>query len=47
MTADEELAAARERIETLERLVLALAEKLTTVAEHLGCLAERSDARGR
>jgi hypothetical protein len=35
----------RERVAELERLVLALAEKLATVAEHLGRLAERRDAR--
>jgi endonuclease/exonuclease/phosphatase family metal-dependent hydrolase len=36
----------RERVAALERLVLALADKLAVVAEHLGRLAERKDVRG-
>lgn len=34
-----------EQIARLERLVMALAEKLATVAEHLARLAERKDRR--
>lgn len=33
--------------ETLRRLVLALAEKLLIVAEHLGKLSERPECRNR
>jgi len=35
----------RERAAELEALVMALAEKLATVAEHLGRLSERKDVR--
>ncbi len=34
-----------DRIEELQRLVLSLADKLATVAEHLSRLAERPDRR--
>ena len=34
-----------ERVKCLERLVFALAEKLLTVAEHLGHLAEKKERR--
>jgi hypothetical protein len=33
------------RVKELERLVLALADKLATVAEHLALLAERKERR--
>ena len=33
------------QIEILHRLVMALAERLAIVAEHLGTLAERKDRR--
>ena len=35
----------RERVAMLEKLVLSLAEKLATCAEHLGRLSERKDVR--
>ena len=35
----------RERVAKLEDLVMRLAEKLATVAEHLGRLSERKDVR--
>lgn len=35
----------RARVAELERLVMALAEKLATCAEHLGRLSERKDVR--
>ena len=40
----ETLDAAIERIEDLERLILAMADKLATVAFHLGRLAEKRDS---
>ncbi len=36
-----------ERIAQLERLVMALGDKLLIVAEHLGRLAERKEVRGK
>jgi hypothetical protein len=35
----------RARVAELERLVLSLSEKLATVAEHLGRIAERKELR--
>lgn len=38
-------AALRARVIELERLVMSLSEKLATVAEHLGRLAEKQEKR--
>lgn len=43
--ANRELAVLRAENAALRTLVLALADKLATVAEHLAMLAERKDAR--
>ena len=40
-------AADRERIAELQRLVLALADKLATVANHLAVLSERKECRNQ
>lgn len=45
MLNSDECAALQARVLDLERLVMSLAEKLATVSEHLGRLAEKREAR--